>query len=191
MSFAQNKKRELQIDFNEETSLRSFMERKLMSLSTFTTLPFINQMEMAMNDLPIEISSIFITNEKMTSGKAEILDLCDSIQDLVETMRETTQGLLTNIEESSQPSNHMEIESSRQTNLMEIFDESDSMSVDDTPESSHGRDRGAKDVTRGAIAKRGRGRPSKKLKTILEDTESSSNDFLKQTDNSSRSSWTE
>lgn len=43
-------------------------------------MPFVNQVEMALNDLPVEISSLFITNEKMTD-KAEILDFCDSIQD--------------------------------------------------------------------------------------------------------------
>lgn len=47
-----------------------------------------------------------------------------------------------------------------------------------------------------ATAKRGRGRPPKtgttsKMLTIQEDTESGEYDFMRQVDNSSRSSWSE
>lgn len=193
LSFAQNKKRELDIDFNEASTLRSFIERKLMSLSKYTTLPFINQIEIVMNDLPIEISTLFITNEKMTGDKSEILDFCDSINDLVETMRETIAEPLTrdNIEDSNQPLNQMEIFDYRPDSEPS---ESESMSVDDALESSHGRGRGrgrAKGVTRGAIEKRGRGRP-KKLKPIPESNESSeSYDFLNEMDMTSQSSWSD
>lgn len=90
--FAENKKRELQIDFNTASSLRTFVERKLESFAKFTTLPFLNQMEMVLNDLPAEISTLFITNEMLTDNKNEILVFCDSIQELIETIRGTTEG---------------------------------------------------------------------------------------------------
>lgn len=89
-SFTENKKKNLCIDFNDKTSLRSFVELKLKSLSSYTTLPFLNQMEMVLADLPNPISKLFLVNEIMTSNKAVILDFCDSIQDLVVTMCEKT-----------------------------------------------------------------------------------------------------
>ncbi|KAJ6648323.1 hypothetical protein Bhyg_03551 [Pseudolycoriella hygida] len=60
LPFVENKKKELISDFEESESLRSFFERKLLSLSKFTTLPFINQVEMVINDLPVEVSAMFI-----------------------------------------------------------------------------------------------------------------------------------
>lgn len=145
-----------------------------------------------MNDLPVEISSLFITNEKMTANKAEILDFCDSIQDLVGTMRETEVPLTD--EQLNQPSNQMEIfDFQLEPERFEQFesDQSGQMSVDsDTPLSIRGRSRGrgrcAKGVTR-VIKKRGR--PPKNLKPIKEVGESSDYNFLTQVDNSSRSSW--
>lgn len=89
-SFTENKRRELSIDFKEETSLRSFVELKLKNLSSYTTLPFLNQMEMVLADLPNPISKLFLFNEIMTSSKTVILDFCDSIHDLVLTMLEKT-----------------------------------------------------------------------------------------------------
>lgn len=65
-------------------NLCSFFERKLLSLSKFTTLPFVNQVEIVINDLPAEVASMFITEEKMTAGKMEILEFCESIQNLIE-----------------------------------------------------------------------------------------------------------
>ncbi|XP_037029366.1 uncharacterized protein LOC119069419 [Bradysia coprophila] len=82
LSFIENKKRALNVDFFEELSLRSFVERKLNGFSSYTTLTFINQMEMVLCDLPIEISCLFLVNEIMTRSKTEILDFCDMVQDL-------------------------------------------------------------------------------------------------------------
>lgn len=141
-SFAQNKKRGLQINFDEETGLRSFVERKLESLSTFTTLPLINQMEMVMNDLPIEISTLFITNEKMTSNKAEILNFCDTVCDLADTMREETESSTRNTDDFIEPRYEQS--------------ESDSMAVDDAPQSSQ-----SKNVKTRCCKKRTRTSPEK------------------------------
>lgn len=194
-SFAQNKKRGLQINFDEETGLRSFFERKLESLSTFTTLPLINQVEMVMNDLPVEISTLFITNEKMTGNKAEILDFCYSVVDLADTMRVETESISRNTDDFTEPRYEMEAASSNQLNRMEIFDfvgneqsESDSIAVDNAPQSSQSKNVN-KRILRSCVAKRGRGRPKKKLHIIPEDSQSSNNDFLQQMDDSSRSSW--
>lgn len=155
LPFAQNKKRELDIDFNEETTLRSFVERKLISLSKYTTLPFINQMEMVINDLPSEISSLFIANEKMTV-RTEILDFCDSIQDLVELQTSNLEPR--NNEESNQP-----------LHRMEVFDfnpesEPEHMILDNEPPNSESEQssRGAGRGTRG----RGRARARTAKKTI-------------------------
>lgn len=129
----------------------------------------------------MEISTLFITNEKLTVNKAEILDFCDSIQDLVATMPRTTEGFSAHDQESNQSSNRME-----------IFDfnsepsDAESMSVDDVPQSSRGSGRVRRGVTRGGVEKKAR-----KLKTILESSESSGYEFLNQIDNSSRSSWSE
>lgn len=87
LPYVRNMKRELQIDFEEEATLRSFVDRKLTNLATYTTLSLTNQMEVVINDLPSEISYLFIQNEKVTRSKAEILEFCDSIQDLVQTFR--------------------------------------------------------------------------------------------------------
>lgn len=195
-SFAENKKRGLQINFDEETGLRSFVERKLGSLSTFTTMPLINQMEIVMNDLPVEISTLFITNEKMTSNKAEILDFCDSVVDLADTISEETGSSSRNTDNFIEPRYEMDAASSNSLNRMEIFDcvgsgqsESDSMAADDGPQPSQSKKVNKRVVRGGSVAKRGRGRPRKKLDIIPEDSESSNYDFLQQMDDSSRSSF--
>lgn len=108
-SFTENKKRELSIDFNEETNLRSFVEQKLKSLSSYTTLPFLNQMEMVLAGLPNPISKLFLVNEIMTSSKTMILDFCDSIQDLVLTMREKTDEPDKNHSKIQNPLNSLEM----------------------------------------------------------------------------------
>lgn len=105
----ENKKRCLNVDFSEAHTLRSFFELKLASLYKFTTLPFINQVEIILNDLPPEISKRFIINEKMTGNKTVILDFCDTIQDLTEHFNENKPSNEAH-QESSQPSNRMEME---------------------------------------------------------------------------------
>lgn len=181
LSFAKNKKRHLNIDFAETSSLRSFVELKLSSLSMFTTLPFLNQIEMVMNDLPVEVSSLFIVHEKMTANKTEILNFCDSIQDLVET---TQSRPIHDDNESRQPSGEME---------MEIFNFTPEATAVSSS-SRHGRGRGAGKSTRvrgGKVAKRGR--PSKIVLSPVRELDESTDSFsfLGQMDTSSRSSWTE
>lgn len=132
---------------------------------------------MVMNDLPTEISLLFITNEKMTSNKADILDFCDSIQDLVSTMREKPEAQSTSDLECVQLSNNLE---SSQLNRMEIAESELSC--------------GEGTSTR-AIRKRGPGRPRKNATTTSSITtiqgDSSDYDFMQQMDNTSRSSWSE
>ncbi|KAJ6642899.1 hypothetical protein Bhyg_07855 [Pseudolycoriella hygida] len=188
LSFVVNKKREMCIDFDESSSLRSFMERKLTSLSKFTTLPFLNQVEIALNDLPIEISNLFIVNEKMTSKKSQILDFCDTIEEIVETWRKTVK-VGDNVDETEQESNRTENQT-EPVNRMEVFHFTSS-------EPSRGVGRGAKarggrggygQTANGGIKKRGR--PPKKLATVVED-DGDLSDFLNQIDNTSRSSWSD
>lgn len=88
-SYTENKKKFLNIDFDDETNLRSFFELKLKALTSYTTLPFFNQIEMILLDLPISVERLFLVNEVMTKTKAEILDFCDSVQDIVQAMWET------------------------------------------------------------------------------------------------------
>lgn len=185
----------MEIDFEESSTLRSFMERKLISLSKFTTLPFLNQMEIALNDLPIQISSLFILNEKMTCKKSEILDFCDSIEEFVSTLREKAK-VGESVDENEQNPNHTEKQTDHPENRMEVFN----FIPEYDPESSHrrgrargrGGSRGRGGRAEGTIKKRGR--PSKKSKTIIEeneDDECSDYNFLNQIDNTSRSSWSD
>ncbi len=137
-----------------------------------------------MNDLPSEISLLFITNEKMTSNKADILDFCDSIQDLVLSMHDELE--VTNDLQSGQKLNDLE---SNQLNRMEIVE----FDLPGPSTSVRGRGRGRPPKT-GVIAKRGRGSKSKIVTNIssLESIEESSSDYdFMQVDNTSRSSWSE
>lgn len=52
------------------------------------TLSFFNQIEMVLLDLPNSIAKLFLVNEVMTKSKAEILDFCVTIQDMVQSMWE-------------------------------------------------------------------------------------------------------
>lgn len=220
LPFVKNKKKELNIDFGESESLRSFFERKLLSLSKFTTLPFVNQVEIVINDLPAEISSMFIIEEKMTVSKVEILEFCDSIQSLIEHSNEPTEERSKQYDPKPNHQSVMQMDvvdfqkdegssamDSIQSNSgrggsgqsqmqMEIFDfqHDESSSAVDSLQSSSGRARtGA--IARGKIGKRGRPRKSnlnqnKLLKSISEDVSSDYN-FLDELSNSSQSTWTD
>ncbi len=237
-SFTANKKRDLSIDFNEETSLRSFVDRKLKSLSSYTSLPFINQMEVVLIDLPNEISNLFLIHDKLTCSKSEILEFCDSIQDLAHSLITTTDE-----QEKIYPDEQQQIHpDEQQMNEMEVFNydselQSDGAeSVVSNRSSVGGRERGTvlakkggrvysfnppnRDSTsdstelestytddgsqtsapeseisephkmiidvrakrqkksEGKVTKRGRGRPRKNLKTIVEDSEDSVLDYI-------------
>lgn len=167
--------------------MRYFVEQKLLNLGTYTTLPFVNRMEIILNDLPVEISCLFLLNEKLTCDKAEILDFCDSIQHVVEAIRGTENEVLQVTQNAEEQT----------LNRMEIFNfvagtdsEPESMLLDDTSGPSGsitGRKRGVgKGATRGKVTKRGR--PAKKCTAIPEDSESSSYSFLSQVSDSSVSS---
>ncbi len=109
---------------------------------------------MVLNDLPVEISTLFIVNEKMTSNKAEILDFCDSIVDFADGMLE---------EEKISSRSHEVCDASSNQNRMERFDfdpneqsSSNSMEVDE--QQSNQSKNVNKRVARGGVAKRGRGK---------------------------------
>lgn len=128
---------------------------------------------MVLNDLPNNISSHFLLEEKITCKKEEVLDFCDSIQDLVQTMwtAETTEQEPQNIRDP--------------LNRMEIFD-FDADSELESVASNRANNSGS--ISRGS-AKRGRGtgRQSKKLEP--DDGESSNGyEFLNEIGDSSRSS---
>ncbi len=122
--FLENKKNNLNIKFHAEKSLRAFVEKKLSALASYTTLPFINRMEMILNDLPIAISRHFLLHEKLTCDEAEILDFCDCIQHVIEDSCETENRNITAAENSEQESenrDNVEIVENVPMNRMEIF----------------------------------------------------------------------
>ncbi len=218
LKFIKNKKDELKIDFNEETSLRSFVERKLTSLSLYTTLPLINQMEIVLTDLPDEVASLFLVNEKMNSKKAEILEFCDSIQDLVQTMQSTTENETDNVQSAEDLStgNRMEIfnfdTESKKTGAARGSSTargsgtargtkrkrpstntiSYGNQIDDGSQSSFSDmlvDQSSEAPQSKEIVKRGRGRPRKSfLHTIPETCNSSPNEYLNEITDSSDAS---
>lgn len=81
LAFTENKKKELCFRFEEESSLRSFVARKINAMSTYTTLPFENQLEIILSELPTEIANLFIVEDKLNETKADILVFCDLIQE--------------------------------------------------------------------------------------------------------------
>lgn len=70
--------------FDEKTSLRSFVVRKMKALSTYTRLSVENQLEIISNELPVEVSNLFIVHAKMNCTKADILEFCGTIQEIME-----------------------------------------------------------------------------------------------------------
>ncbi len=105
-------------DFNEAMSLWLFVSVKLSNLEKFTTLPFINRMEIILNELPVEISYLFMVNEMFNRTQNEILEFCYSVQDVADNYIQSLNhfevasnasdhsdfGLLTSREESSSSS---------------------------------------------------------------------------------------
>ncbi len=184
----------MKIDYHEAISLRSFVEQKLVNLSKYTTFSLTNQMEIILNDLPAEISALFITNEKMTCAKADILDFCESIQDFADTLNETVENDYNDAVEPSFTLNRMEVFNFTRETQPSLL-ESESMMVDQTPTTNRGRGRGGRrgtgrNVISGGVKKRGR--PKKKLEhTIAVIEESSEYDFLSQVDETTSSTWSE
>lgn len=173
----------MNVDFNEEPSLRSFVNRKFSSFAKYTTLPL---MEIILNELPINVAQLFMVNLKFDCGKEDVLDFCDSIQDVVQKYIGET-----NTQDAQQTPNEP-------LNRMEVFkydpddrDESDKPIFEDfaVATTSRGRGRGrGKGVSIGKIVKRGR--PRKNLTSIPEeDMDTEAYDCLDQMSSSSRSSW--
>ncbi len=133
----------LSIDFNEKTSLHTFVELKLKSLSSYTTLPFLNQMEMELADLPTPIAKLFLISEIMTCNKTVILEFCDSIRDLVLTMRD-------NGKDKAKAKDHWDVPNP--LNSLEIF------TVDSELESQ--------DVSMTTIEADGSGRKKRRIKIV-------------------------
>lgn len=85
-TYTENKRNAIQIKFDEQTDLRSFFKLKLEALSSYTTLSFLNQIEMILLELPNEISKLFLVKQMMTKSKSEILEFCGSIQDMAQSI---------------------------------------------------------------------------------------------------------
>lgn len=102
---------------------------------------------MVLYDLPTEISNLFLVNEIISRNKTEILEFCDSIQDLVQNMREVPQ-------EGNQTIQNP-------LNRMEMFEYNSELLS-----SSDGHD----SIGTGKTAVK-RGRPRKNLNAIQEDCE--------------------
>lgn len=83
LTFLMNQKRESNIDFNTEPSLRSFMNRKLSFLAKYTTMALSNQLEIVLNDLPNEVAGFLMKNVKLDSDKDDVLNFCDSIENQI------------------------------------------------------------------------------------------------------------
>ncbi|KAJ6634579.1 hypothetical protein Bhyg_13153 [Pseudolycoriella hygida] len=86
LAFTTNKKKELDFRFEQDTSLRSFMCKKMKALSTYTRLSFENQLDIILNELPVEVSNLFIVHDKINCTKKDLLEFCDSIQEIMEDM---------------------------------------------------------------------------------------------------------
>lgn len=105
--FTENKKKELCFTFDEETSLRSFVARKMKALSTYTTLSLEHQLEIILSELPNEISNFFITEDKVSAKKSEILEFCDLIGEYCKNIQTTSSAA--HFEGSSQAIQDLEI----------------------------------------------------------------------------------
>lgn len=93
IAFTKNKKMELNFTFDEETTLRSFVFRKMKALSTYTRLSVESQLEVILNELPVEVSNLFIVHDKMNCTKIEILEFCDTIQEIMDDCDETEKNV--------------------------------------------------------------------------------------------------
>lgn len=156
-------------------------------------------MEIILNELPTNIAHLFMVNEKFDCDKNDILDFCDSVQDVVEiyignkNAQDTQDTQLTH----NEPLNRMEVFNYDPDDSDEPMPPQSDFAAASTSRGARGRGRGKCLVSTGRIVKRGtgkivkRGRPSKKeLNSIPEeDLEPHSYDFLDRISNSSQSSW--
>ncbi len=195
LPFIENKKRHLKIQFGESSSLRSFVNQKFSGFEKYTTLPLINQMEMILNEVPTEVAHLFIVNEKFDCEKQDILDFCDSIEDVVENMNQDRQDIQ-DPEPIQEPLNRMDTFQ---------YDKNDTDASDETiinrPSTSRGRGKSVvssrgngrivKPVVNQASSSRGRivkrGRPRKNPSET--DVDLNEYDCFDQMSTTSKSSW--
>lgn len=160
MEFTKNKKREIVISFENETSLRSFMARKMNALATYTTLSVENQLEVILPQLPDEIANIFIVEDKLSSSKSEILEFCDVIQEVCESVNTETSARPTPTSNSDMP-----IDIIQELEIFNFQEELESSDIGSTSTKSSGR---------GKIKRLSRsGRTAKIPRTISEELETS------------------
>lgn len=111
LPFVLNMERELAKHFDLQCDIRSFVEQKFTALSTYTTLPLLNQMEHILSHLPSEIAILFINNEMMSGPKSKILSFCDGLKDCISSLRKETDE--PRVEEDAtyaqEPTNKMEV----------------------------------------------------------------------------------
>ncbi len=162
MEFTKNRKRDLDFNFENETSLRSFVARKMNALSTYTTLSVENQLEVILPQLPNEIANIFIEEDKTYSSKNEILEFCDVIQEVCEnTHNDETSSRTTSTSNTDLLSNIAQ--------ELEIFDFQKSLSYTGSTSSTSTNSSGRGKKKRFSRS----GRPAKIPRTISEEVETS------------------
>lgn len=175
LAFSKNKKMELDFTFDDETSLRSFVLRKMKALSTYTRLSVENQLEIILNELPIEVSNLFIQNDKMDCTKTEILEFCDTIQEIIDDIYDEPDK---NVTLTVNPIDQSQVEQD-----LEEFncDTQDSWEIDpsevetsDLDKAAGGRKNSVKKSAKRSRAVGLRGRPSKISKIICDNDDDSS-----------------
>lgn len=167
--FTENKRKALDFHFKEDTGLRSFVHKKMTALSMYTTLQLNNQLEIILAELPSDISCLFTRHLKINATKTEILEFCDSIQDLVDDDEKfDTSGNTTLISEFQQ---RQQADVVQDLEIFSYVSSDDQTEIESSEEQSSNSSRGRK---------RGRGKesrkwggPSKIGKVIVEGTESS------------------
>ncbi|KAJ6634622.1 hypothetical protein Bhyg_13198 [Pseudolycoriella hygida] len=187
LPFIENKKRDMNFDFKEEANLRSFFNRKFSMFAKYTTLPFVNQMEIILNDLPIDIAHLFMVHGKFDNDKNDILDFCDSVQDISEKFTEDQ-----NIPKAKEPLNYMEVFDYDPEDIHEQQSDSSVASSHQQSTSRSREDRVRSNASSsGRIVKRGRPRKQKvaTMSAIKEAFETTDYNFLDEVSNSTTSSW--
>lgn len=169
--FNENKRKALDFQFKKDTSLRSFVHRKIIALSTYTTLTLDNQLEMILAELPSEISCLFTTHLKIHATKTEILEFCDCVQDIVEEHENSEASIDTTL-------THL-IQQEHQTDVVQDLDTFNDFSSDDETEIESSEERSSNSSIPSRSGKRRRGHksykhpPFKILRVIAEGTGSS------------------
>lgn len=175
LQFTENKRNELSFCFQKEETLRSFVQRKMKAMSTFTTLSLQHQMEMILVDLPSNISNLFIIHNKMNRTKFEILEFCDTIEEYADGMDGESSRTLTPTANSA-PKEQNELQE------VEVFEFNEEMASSESTISSRSvRGRGRSNSK--PKEKRGRGRPRKVTENV------STNSEFTEFDNSSSSAF--